>query len=313
MRLVKGITCFLFLLVSLGSCFDPPEFSNRPTIIFNDIKYYQGVNFGADSIVLAIDFTDGDGDLGLTSSDPPYHRISFFQGKDGDTVRVLSRQPRLTSGESITCLPPVLDFNNSFGGKLVTQKMRQEDTDYDFLPSTAYPSNCVHYFKQAFIINESERSFFSSEAIIDSIQATEPIDEIGNSEITYTCSGQLISSEKLYLVYDTFFGILNPNHNNITVEFFVKNNDGTYPDKPYDWISAFPPSCGVTYDGRFPIVSDDKNAVEGTLKYSLKGFGFLQLFSLKTLKLRVTIKDRALNNSNVLETPEFTLSQIKAN
>jgi len=313
MRLVKGIVCFLFLLISMGSCFDPPEFSNKPSIVFNDIKYYQGLNFGADSIVLSIDFKDGDGDLGLASSDPPYHRISFFQGKNGDTVRVLPLQPRLTSGELNTCLPPFLDFNNTFGGKLVTQKMRQEDASFNFLPSTAYPNNCLYYSKQAFIIDESERSFFSDEAIIDSVLATEPIDEIGNDEITYTCSRQITSSEKLYLVYDTFYGELNPDHNNITVEFFVENNDGTFPEEPFDWISAFPPGCGVTYDGRFPILSDQSNAIEGTIKYSLKGFGFLQLFSFRTLKLRVTIKDRALNKSNVLETPEFTLSQIKAN
>ena len=39
--------------------------------------------------------------------------------------------------------------------------------------------------------------------------------------------------------------------------------------------------------------------------------GFLFLFSVKTLKLRITIQDRMLNKSNTIESGDFTLQQIK--
>jgi hypothetical protein len=38
--------------------------------------------------------------------------------------------------------------------------------------------------------------------------------------------------------------------------------------------------------------------------------GFQAIFGQKTLKLQVTIYDRALNTSNTIETPEFRLEEI---
>jgi hypothetical protein len=38
--------------------------------------------------------------------------------------------------------------------------------------------------------------------------------------------------------------------------------------------------------------------------------GMKSIFSIKPLKLKVRIRDRELNNSNQIETPEFTLDKI---
>jgi hypothetical protein len=84
----------------------------------------------------------------------------------------------------------------------------------------------------------------------------------------------------------------------------VKNNDGTFTE--YDFREQF---C-ETYDGRFPILTDKERALEGVVNYSMVSSGFLETFSIKTLKLRVTIYDRALNISNTIETPEFRLEEI---
>lgn len=112
---------------------------------------------------------------------------------------------------------------------------------------------------------------------------------------------------------DTFYFERNPFHNNIWVEFMVKNPDGTF--KEFDWTKEFAyPQCGITFDGRFPILSKDLSrsaALDGKIRYGMASTGFNILFSIKTLKLRVTVYDRALNNSNTVETPEFTLQQIK--
>lgn len=110
------------------------------------------------------------------------------------------------------------------------------------------------------------------------------------------------------IVKDTLYFQLNPDYNNITVEFLVKNSDGTFTE--FDWKEAFNyPNCGISFDGRFPILYKDKTGapLEGKLRYGMGSIGFKILFSTKTLKLRIQIKDRALNRSNVIETSEFTL------
>lgn len=112
---------------------------------------------------------------------------------------------------------------------------------------------------------------------------------------------------------DTFYYQRNPNHYNIFVDFLVKNNDGSFSE--FDWTTEFAyPQCGLTFDGRFPLLSKDaatNAALDGRIRYAMQSTGFMILFSIKTLKLRVTIQDRKLNKSNTIETPEFTLQQIK--
>jgi hypothetical protein len=93
----------------------------------------------------------------------------------------------------------------------------------------------------------------------------------------------------------------NPNHYNITVDFLVW--DGT-TFKEFDFRKEF---CNQTFDGRFPPLQDNESRIEGTLLYSMSSRGFETIFSIKRLKLRVAIKDRALHESAVIETPEFTL------
>ena len=51
-------------------------------------------------------------------------------------------------------------------------------------------------------------------------------------------------------------------------------------------------------------------ALEGEINYSMVSGGFSAIFGNKTLKLEVTIYDRALNASNTMETPEFRLEEI---
>ncbi len=109
-------------------------------------------------------------------------------------------------------------------------------------------------------------------------------------------------------VTDTLYFELNPNHYNIEVDFLVKNGDGTFTE--FDWREEFDyPNCGGTFDGRFPILYKEETGspLEGKIRYGMVSPGFKALFSIKTLKLRVQIKDRALNLSNIVETSEFTL------
>ena len=62
----------LGLATWLTSCVEQPDFDDTPRIVFNSIDKFtipdpfSGPNATKDSVVITIDFEDGDGDLGLT-------------------------------------------------------------------------------------------------------------------------------------------------------------------------------------------------------------------------------------------------------
>lgn len=71
----KGILSFIFFsIVLITACLRDPGFSNTPSISFNSIRFIKGdssISTGAanDAIRLNLYFQDGNGDLGLNSSD----------------------------------------------------------------------------------------------------------------------------------------------------------------------------------------------------------------------------------------------------
>ena len=81
----KYLLPVFFILLSgvFASCYRAPEFPEEPSISFEDLKFYDTPT--QDSLVLAINFQDGNGDLGLAGNEtnPPYHPFSFVfnQGK----------------------------------------------------------------------------------------------------------------------------------------------------------------------------------------------------------------------------------------
>ena len=118
---------------------------------------------------------------------------------------------------------------------------------------------------------------------------------------------------------DTILIDFNENQYNIEIDFFVKRN-GTFEEVE---IRAQPPGsqnantlCGITYDGRFPCLAqkgeacENNGPLEGVITYNMPSSGFLTLFRTDTLMLRFQIRDRALHESNFVETPEFTLQNI---
>ncbi len=65
----------LFLILGLASCIDTPDFDDTPRIIFNSIDKFtvadpfSGPTAKKDSVVITIDFEDGDGDLGVSPAE----------------------------------------------------------------------------------------------------------------------------------------------------------------------------------------------------------------------------------------------------
>ena len=80
--LLKNIklTGYLLGLLVLVSCERAPEFSDVPSITFESVEF--GFNpFGQDSLVISVNFEDGDGNLGISSEEaksPPFHDATYF-------------------------------------------------------------------------------------------------------------------------------------------------------------------------------------------------------------------------------------------
>ena len=157
------------------------------------------------------------------------------------------------------------------------------------------PYNAIWYYikNDGVLVNYADRS-------------TPAYDTLPPYEYPYTCLNYSIEDS------DTLYIEQNSNHYNIFVKFYVKKN-GEFT--LFDWITWNPPNCGESYNGRFPILNESgqKRPLEGTLKYNMTGLGFEVIFKRDTLKLEIQIQDRALHKSNITETPEFVLNNIKIN
>jgi hypothetical protein len=94
---IKGTLATVLLATLFSACLTAPEFPNEPEISFNDIAFSKGATeFDQDSLILTINFRDGDGDLGLRpdgqDTKEPYHDIWFFTKDDGSLVTLADRQ-----------------------------------------------------------------------------------------------------------------------------------------------------------------------------------------------------------------------------
>ncbi|MEO5603589.1 MAG: hypothetical protein ABIR06_21895 [Cyclobacteriaceae bacterium] len=294
MKLFKGLALLSFSLLIFGSCFDPPEFPVVPQIEFERVEFIDSPDPSVvDSLNIYIHFKDGDGDLGLGDGDvsTPYNDVFFYQENNG-TVQPLT----ITSGSVGQYEIDLLEIPDPAKGKLVFDRTRNKP-GYGFLP--ALDDLCPDY-----------------ERLGGAVDSKDPADAIGRrllirktDRIVLDTLVKIVDSlvdenkDEYYQIQDMLYFTPNQNHYNIEVDFLVKDPSAPGGFREFDWREEF---C-TTFDGRFPVFSDKLSSIEGTLRYSMTSLGFTSLFSIKTLKLRITIKDRALNSSNTIETPEFTV------
>lgn len=292
MKLIKGLGLLSFLAIISGSCFDPPEFPVVPQIEFERIQFIPArTPSDFDSLNLYINFKDGDGDLGFHEGtmdiSNPYHNAFFYQENNGELEPLSTLSGYIGENEY-----DLLEIPDPAKGKLVVFRTSKKP-EYSFLPPTF---DCTHYEylggrpdpnnssdgRRLLIAAEDLAALDPQIKIVDSIPASAP---------------------EYYQIQDTLYYTPNPDHYNIEVDFLVKDPSAPGGFREFDWREEY---C-TTFDGRFPVFSDKESSIDGTLRYSMTSLGFRTLFSIKTLKLRISIKDRALHTSNVIETPEFTL------
>ena len=294
MKILKGFAVFVVIAVGLSSCFDEPTFGPDPVIEFRRIEFIEVGGFAEpDSLTLYIDFQDGDGDLGLSPDmiDNPYHPINFFVGDGTSTTAVSAGLYSNYTGlkyksNGKTPTNPSFVIDEAPGGLFVSFS----DQGVYGLPPNAPPYTCEAYY-QAYLqdtifIRYADRFSLKPQDVVDTLV------DVNGKDVAYAALA-------------TWYTELNPAHYNITIRFYVKQSNGTFQE--YDFREEF---C-TTYDGRFPVLSEDERPLEGSLKYALVGTGFLPIFSVNTLRLEIEIRDRATHVSNTVSTQEFTLNGIK--
>jgi hypothetical protein len=305
MKQVRSALLFAISVVVLGACFDPPDFSNTPAL------EYKGVTFGEtedgeEELIVSVNFKDGDGDLGLSATAPddvrdPFHDINFFANDNGQlfplvpnlvpdfTGYTLAKSKKTPQNSFYEILEPTKRT-----GEMITAQSRNEG--FPSLPPYVDPYKCAVY----------KESYLNKNDLPDTVFIYKDLRYLIKNKATIVDSLVRDGSPNTYwyAVVDNFYIQPNLGQYNMYVKFFIKQNDGSFVE--YDFAAEF---C-ETHNGRFPRLADNDRALEGEINYSMVSTGFSAIFGNKTLKLQVTIYDRALNASNTVETPEFRLEEI---
>ena len=302
MKACKGLFLFCFLGIAVSSCFDPPVYTDIPTISFNKISFKKKIEGvpSRDSLILYLDFKDGDGDLGLDPSmtAPPFNSI-FYYLADGVVVDGKGRLnpvtsiPQLVPDNSSPNQPDMfvdLIIAQGATGKLATNKTRTKP-NYGYLPAYNPAGDCNYTKAPLVMVVETDNLVDGTYNIVDTLVKPP-------------------STVKYFVIEEPVYYQQNPNSDNIEIEFWFLDTDAVF--KPYD-VSILTENCN-DFNGRFLYIPHRiGDPLEGTLKYAMDSDAFFAAFSNKTLKLKIRIRDRALNVSNELETPEFFLPSICTN
>ena len=131
---------------------------------------------------------------------------------------------------------------------------------------------------------------------------------------SFNCENYIIDTISSSTELDTFYIEKNENNKNIYVEFYRKIGSEF---EFIDWKKIFDEEygCGIDFNSRFPPlnIGNSSQILNGKLRYGMVSYGFNMILKNDIFKLKVYIKDRALNQSNIIETPEVTLEEITLN
>ena len=243
MKHIIALIIFSFLF----SCIEDNNVSDIPSISYESLEFKKSDNsFNQDSLIITINFIDGDGNLGLSNDENnyPYHPYNAIIDQEFNWI--------------------------TLGSNNVTP------------PLYIYEPNGVYYLYS----NEDNRPSYNCEDyIIDTVNSTNKL--------------------------DTFYIQKNENNKNIFIDFYKKENNEI---EIIDWKRIFDEEygCGIDFNSRFPPlnISNSSQLLSGKLRYGMVSYGFEMILKNDIFKLKIHIKDRELNTSNIIETPEVTLEEI---
>jgi len=130
----------------------------------------------------------------------------------------------------------------------------------------------------------------------------------------YDCTNYIIATYTDTEIRDTFYIQQNEFHYNLHVDILRKRN-GQYSKVDYAAASGNADCALASFNGRIPVFEEDNlgRTLKGNISYSMRSSGHKIVLARDTFKIRFYMYDRALNPSNTVETPDFTLPDISVN
>lgn len=156
--------------------------------------------------------------------------------------------------------------------------------------------------------------FFASSCLVEPKYPSEPSIKFNSVNLYYDPSIDIKDSIGISIDFQDGDGDLglnkedtvgNPDFFNFYINILVKNESGEFEE--------FEIPDGLVLHGRFPRLDESGKAkpLEGTITYYQNmSAGFHGTFSEKTIKFKVKIIDRALNESNVIETDSLLIPKF---
>ena len=287
------LKCIGFISVlGLTGCFEKEIFPNEPRIGFESLVFYDGVN--TDSLILSFSFEDGNGDIGIIEGFdvlPPFHEFDVY---------IDSRDSVITEDNLDEAVPPI------YLAPLITQ---------NFVP--------IGISGNTLVVDESEddypvfvfnRFFFSDD--VDDIPFECP--GLANQDLTFLSNTTLTSyalGDNSSIVPTTGAQVINStipvvrveSHYNFIIEFQKKVGEEYVPLDYQDIFGTELCDIGI-FNGRIPLYDPDGKS--GTFSYAIQSVILLLAFLDDTIRARFFVYDRSGNQSNVVFTPDFVLSEI---
>jgi len=270
----------LFVLLLAAGCDEDEgekDVPAEPLIESNALAFTKLPSSGAGMFKLDLKVRDGDFNLGIANIDSPHHPFIVMLENNGGLEGIIPTY------EEVNEVGLVYRVETAQTGKIATlAHMRKTQSE-----PPAYSCDVYLYTR---IVADFDLVDETTCNILDTV---------------------LVDGDQMSLIADTLHVIVNENYYNIFVDFLVKQQDGSY--EVFDWEQQ---DC-TTFDGRFfplddlaigsisanePFEIKRISKSRMILSYSMRSLGFIALLSGRTVKLRAYIVDRALNNSNTIET-----------
>jgi hypothetical protein len=278
------VTVFTFVCIfAIEGCKNENEelVPELPVISTSSLELIDGggnVIGNADTLRLTFEFTDGIFDYGLNPevTYSPFHRLNFFYAHNWTDQKF-----------PIKAAPFLNDYyivNRPF---LSTQLVT-----FEFLRAIGQSPqfSCWEFMTASVAVKVQDgQMIINQNRIVDTI----------------TVAGL---QEAVFILKDTFLFEHNRSHNNLFVEYLVEQANGSF--KMFDFKKEF---CQTDFNARVPEILG-MNGRTGPfevktlsnqkvkISYKMANAGLRGLFGGKRIKLRVSIIDRSLNESNVVET-----------
>jgi hypothetical protein len=267
MKAFRLLLVVVFCGALVSSCFDPPEYPDSPEISFESVRYVKGDGATADSIVLVLNFKDGDGDIGVSAEEiaPPFNDRWYY------TRQPLQHDGSLTddcTGYDNSCWyinPVVTEFD-----KYVDYKDRLTE-EYDTLKPFVKPYSCVNW-------------------------------EVVKYDHDDDPNTALVNLDTLFFTLNPHYNNIFVEFQTKTATGYEVFDEQQFFTYPTCGIRIFHGRIPILSENL-----NDKTPLEGIIRYRIPSVSFQTVFGAKTLRLRVYIEDRALHKSNEVFTRDFTL------